>query len=950
MKAKLLVTIFLSAVCCLMANARLNPLPIDPDVRIGTLPNGLTYYIRHNSTPEHRADFFLAQRVGSINEEENQRGLAHFLEHMCFNGTKHFPGNTLISYLESIGVKFGANLNAYTSTDETVYNICEVPSTRTSALDSCLLILRDWSHDLTLDGKEIDAERGVIKGEWRQRNGAANNRLLEKAAPVIYSGSLYGHRLPIGLMDVVENFSHDALRDYYRKWYHPQNQCVIVVGDINPDHVEATIKSLWADVNRPDHDATPAPVAIPDNDRVIATVQSDPEQPNPLVQLYIKHDGTPADAEGTIAELRHDLARSLVTAMLVDRFEDIEQDPKAPFYNIGIGDMKFLLSRTKQALLMRANAKPSRETECVARFATELKRAAKHGFLPSELQRAKLDYRAKLDSDFANRNKTPNTTYARKYVRHYLDGGALPSAEQYYKMMKGVINQVDVEQVNDYIRSIVGPDNRNVVLVAYIPENSAYTLAETDMANAYTSIRESELTPYEDRIVAGTLLTEEPKAGSIIAEEDNTLFGSKIWTLSNGIKVHLRYSAHKPDQILIQGYSPGGLSQHYNPELAADYRMANDIIAISAFGDHSSTDLRRMLVGKNIRTSVSIENMEERIGASTTPADLPTALQLLYLKATDIRPDRNAFRALIENKRMKLESGSTNPTFAMGDSIHRHVYSHHPLGEKLKAADLNNVDYERVLNLYRDRFADMSDFTFYVTGDFNEDSLRTYVCRYIASLPAAGRIEQPKDINYRYVTGREHRRFTMPMETPQTIAYTFYNTNCDYNLPNVIKGHILGRLIQSTLMSDLREKRGWTYGVKAHCGLSAGMNGNDPASLIMPVYIRVSPENADSCFSIVASTVDSMSDSGNITADELNKVKSYMVKSYTDNAADNAYWITVMHMYDKFGKDMHNNYEEIVNSISPDDISEFAGQYLTPAHRIQLEMSPDTNRPAQLNH
>lgn len=934
---------FVAAACFISLaadSAKLNPLPVDPEVRIGTLDNGLTYYIRHNDTPAGRADFFLAQQVGSVDEEENQRGLAHFLEHMCFNGTKHFPGNTLIEYLESIGVKFGANLNAYTSTDETVYNICEVPAARTASLDSCLLILRDWSHDLTLDGDEIDAERGVIKGEWRQRNGAPSSRMLEKAAPVIYTGSLYGQRLPIGLMSVVDNFSHDELRDYYAKWYHPQNQCVIVVGDVNPDHIEATIKSLWADVSRPSHDAVPPVVEVPDNERIIATVQTDPEQVTPLVQLYIKHDGTPAAENGTIMELRRNLARSLVTSMLAERFNEMEQNPASPFSNIGVGDMKFLLSRTKQAFLVRAQAKPGRESEVVSALASEVKRASQHGFLPSELERAKLDYRAKLDTEFASRNKTSNTAYARKYVRHYLDGGALPSTEQYYKMMKGVINQVGVDQVNEYIRSVTGTGNRNVVLVAYLPENGAAALSDDALAAAYSSVDGNGLEPYIEHIVMSDLIAYEPEAGSIVDEKENPLFKSKVWTLSNGIKVHLRHSDERSDQILIQGYSPGGFSQHYDPQSVSDYRIANDVIACSSFGGHSSTQLRRMLVGKNVRSAVSIENMEERIGASTTPADMSVAFRLIYLKATDIRPDSNAFGALIETQRMKLLSTNTNPTFAMGDSIHRHVYNHHPLGEKLKASDLDNIDYNDILNLYRDRFSDMSDFSFYVTGNFNEDSLRTCVCRYIASLPADGRLEKPEDIGYRYVSGRLRRCFTMSMETPQTIAYTFYNNHCDYNLPNVIRGHMLGSIIQSTLLRDIREKRGWTYGVKAHCGLSAGMNGNDPASLIMPVYIRVAPENADSCFNIVASTVESMADPANISADELNKVKRYMIKSYADNLGDNAYWITVMHMYDKFKQDMNSDYESLVNGVTPEELSEFARTYLVNANRLQLEMSP----------
>ncbi len=936
---KLILTV--SLLLPLMASAaKMNKLPVDADVRIGTLPNGLTYYIRHNDTPAARADFFIAQRVGSVNEEEHQRGLAHFLEHMCFNGTKHFPGNSLIAYLESIGVKFGANLNAYTSTDETVYNICDVPTLRRSALDSCLLILRDWSHDLTLADEDIDAERGVIKGEWRQRHSTAANRMLEKASPVIYGSSLYGRRMPIGLMSVVERFPYKALRDYYQRWYYPENQCVIVVGDVNPDMVEDKIRSLWADVERPAFDVTPPKVEVPDNETVIATVQSDPEQVTPVVQIYIKHDDLPRSDVNTVLELRRDLARDLVVDMLAGRLTDLETSTGALMSNVGIGDRQFLLSRSRNALMVRALTSVGREAECVNAIAAELQRAALHGFSATELMRAKLDRRADLDAEFTRRSKTTNTQYAKKYVRHYLDGGALPSAEQYYKMMKGVMGQVGLEQVNEYIRSVVRPDCRNVVLVAYLPGNNDVALTDRKLAEAYTSVDLASLKPYVDHDISKPLLAEEPVPGRIISETADTLFGSTVWTLSNGIRLHYKKTAYAPDQIVISGYSPGGFSAGYDPALAPDYHLANDLLAASAFGGHSATDLRRMTAGKRVRVELSIGNMEERIAASTSSADMETAFRMIYLKATAPGRDDRAFNSIIENQRMKLTSQNSNPTFTMADSIHYYVYDRHPLGAKLSAADLDKVNYDRIINLHRERFGDMTDFNFYVVGDFNIDSLRSCAERYIASLPASGRREKPRDIGYHYVKGRSQMRFTTDMETPQTIAYTFYNQPCDYNLVNVIKSHIVGSLVQSALLKDLREDRGWTYSVKAHGGISAGMNGTDMSNFIMPIYIRVSPENADSTFAVVASKVDALAAQGGISDEELRKIKQYMVKSYNQSLESNGYWLTVLNMYDRFGRDMHSGYVGIVESLTPADIAEFARTILLPANRIRLEMSP----------
>lgn len=934
---KLLVLLALSPVA---ANAKLNPLPVDPEVRIGTLPNGLTYYIRNNGEPCNRADFFIAQRVGSVNEEENQRGLAHFLEHMCFNGTKHFPGNSLITYLESIGVKFGANLNAYTSTDETVYNICDVPTTRQSSLDSCLLILRDWSHDLTLADADIDAERGVIKGEWRQRQGTANNRMLEKAAPQIYKNSIYGQRMPIGLMSVVENFPYEALRDYYHRWYYPENQCVVVVGDVNPDVIEAKIKELWADVERPAFDVTPVKAVVPDNETIIATVQSDPEQVTPVVQIFIKHDNVAPEDENTINELRRELTHDLVVDMLAERYTDLETATGTLMNAVGIGDRSFLLSRQQKALMVRAATSPGREAECVNALAAELQRAAIHGFTPIELQRAKLDERASLDRQFTSRSKITNTQYAQKYVRHYLDGGALPSMEQYYKMMKGVLGQISIDDVNDYIRSIVNPDGKNVVLLAYLPGNTDNTFDEAALANAYSSVDLATLTPYEAHDINKPLLATQPVPGSIVSETTDSLFGTTVWTLSNGIKVHLKQSDKTPDQIIIAGYSPGGFSAGYDPSLAPEYHLVNDVLSAGAFGGHTATDLRRMTAGKSVSAGVSIDNMEERVMASSTPADMKTAFELLYLKATGAERDDNAFNSIIENQRMKLSSGNANPTFTMADSIHYYVYDRHPLGAKLSLDDLDKVSYDRIIDLYKDRFGDMTDFDFYILGDFNTDSLRNCVVNYLAALPSKGRMEKAQDIGYHYAQGRERMRFTTPMETPQTIAYTFFSSPCEYNLPNVIRGHAIGSLVQSKLLKDLREDRGWTYSIKAHGGVSAGMNGDDPANFIMPVYIRVSPENAEATFDIVAQTVESLADPVNISDEELLKIKQYMIKSYNQNLDDNYYWLTVLHMQDKFDRDMHSNYVDLVEALTAEDIATYARDILLPANRIQLSMSP----------
>lgn len=921
--------------------AAYNPLPRDPAVVIDTLDNGLTVILRHNDRPEGQADFFLAQRVGSVNENEDQRGLAHFLEHMCFNGTRHFPGNSLIDYLESIGVKFGANLNAYTSTDETVYNICDVPAGRTSAVDSCLLILRDWSGDLLLNDKDIDEERGVIVGEWRQRQGSANSRLLEKAIPHIYPNSPYGQRMPIGLMSVVRNFKPEVLRAYYEKWYHPANQCVIVVGDIDTDAVLAQIRKLWADVPalQPGQELAPE-IKIADNAGTIATVQSDPEQQGASVQLYIKHEGVADDAENTILELREDLAADLALSMLAERFDELEQSPEAPFTNLGIGDVKFLMSRTSRAMTVRANAKTGRTAETAALIGRELQRAARHGFTATELQRAKLDARAQIDNEFAERANVTNTQYARRYVRYFLDGGELSGAEQKYKMMRGVLGQVNLDSVNNYVSRIVRPGGYNAVVVAYVPENDAEKLTDSKLAAAYTCADSETLQPYVDTFAGKPLLAKLPAPGKIVSEKAVPQFGAKEWKLSNGARVVLKQTDYKADQVYVQAYSPGGLSQNFDPARGAEYHLLEHVLPVCGAGDMTATEIRRSLAGKRIKSDIKIDNMDESMGLNTTPADLETGLQLMYLKATDLRPDPKAFATVMENQRMRRDANRSNPVHIMGDSIHANVYGGHILGKHVTDKELDEVSYDRIMDIYRDRFKDFSDFTFYVVGAFDEDSLRRYVETYIASLPGNGRMERPRDIGYRYVPGRVDKRWATPMEVPQTICYSFYNHPCEYTLDNILTGRALSQLIKTTLRRDLREKRGWTYGIQGHIGINAGMNGDDPASLLMPVYIRVSPENADSTFAIVDATVRAMADPANINAADLEAVKSQMLKNIPDNRRDNGYWIVLMKAADQFGQDLNSDFEKTVNAMTPETVAAFARRYLVPASRMTLRMAP----------
>ncbi len=908
----------------------------DSTVRTGTLPNGLTYYIRQNNVPAGCADFFLARNVGSVVEHDNERGLAHFLEHMCFNGTEHFPGNSLISYLETLGVKFGKNLNAYTSTDETVYNICKVPTARQSAVDSCMLILRDWSCALTLADKDIDDERGVIVNEWRHRNSSAN-RMLEKALPDLYPGSLYGERMPIGKMEVVENFKPQLLRDFYRRWHRPDDEAIIVVGDINPDTIEARIKTLFGPIKAPKGSKKVPVVDVPMNENLIVSCQTDPEQPVRMIQLHFRHD-TP-ECNSATEELRAELISELLLNMLVNRFDELEADPDCPFNHMGLADRKYIMSRPAQSLMFRGLCQPGREVESLTSWYREVKRALDFGFLPSELDHAKSQFSESLDNTRRKAARKSNSDFAREYVRHYLDGGILASADAHADSITALLPTVTADDMTAALRAIANPSGRGVVILSYMPQDSV-TFTADDMRKAFLSVNDMTLTPYVDRVVDGPLLETEPIRGSITATDSLGRFDATVYTLSNGIRVLARQSSLTPGHIFIRALSPGGLSMEYADSIIPSLKMLEEVIPLSAYGRFSANDLKRRLTGKDLKVSVEIKETEEKVEAATSSENLADAFRLMYLRMTDIRPDRKAYASMVKTRSAQLRNMMRNAIQIMGDSIHRNVYNHHPLGAKTIASTVEAADYDTMLRLYRNRFADCSDFTFYITGDYDPSTLPDLLERYVASLPAAGRMEQPREMGYRYTPGNNELHFTAEMTTPQSVVYTFRHTPLDYNMSNIVTATALGRIYKSRLLAELREKRGWTYSINSHASVVPTINGIDGPTFLMPVYIKVPYGNEDETAKIVTDILTDIATNG-VTEEEVAKVRESSLRDDAESTTDNGYWLAVLKVFDKEGVDYPAEYVPAIKALNPDAIRDFAARHIIPASTMRIIMTPD---------
>ncbi|MDY6294467.1 MAG: insulinase family protein [Bacteroidales bacterium] len=914
--------------------------PADPAVRTGTLPNGLTYFVKHNNYPEHRADFFIAQRVGSLQEKESQRGLAHFLEHMCFNGTKHFPGNSLISYMESIGVKFGANLNAYTSTDETVYNISNVPTERRSALDSCFLVLADWGHDLTLDGKEIDKERGVIEGEWRMRTGA-NYRLLEKSGPQLYPGNLYGERMPIGLMSVVKNFKHKELRNYYKQWYHPANQCIIVVGDIDPDYAVSKIVELFANVKSPKNFTPVEQVVVPDNEQIISCIETDREQNLLSVRLLFKHDGLDGDDKSTTLYFQDEYIKRMISSMLNSRLSDLAHQPNAPFTTVHATDRSYMLAKSRDAFQLIGVSKSGKASETMQWMAREVERAMRHGFTQGELRRARLNYESALDKMYRERDKYSNTAYCRDFVRAYLEGEPIPSIETQNDIMRKIMNDVTLEQINAYMPRLISTTERNVVLVTFAPESETSTLpTRQGLIDAYRAGRAQQVEPYIDTLKTDHLLEVEPQAGSIVTQRTVPEFDAEEWTLSNGVKVLVKPTSIKAGEIIIAGAGPGGLSQNYNAADAASLKAINSVMALSGYGAFSSNDLKKVLAGKDAKMRTFVSKTEEGFQGSASRASLETAMQLLYLKLTSPQKDVNAFNAFLEQNRNRI-ANQNDPKFEFADSIFANVFCHHPLGaEKLTLNEIDKVNYDRIMEVYKNRFADVSDLTLYIIGDFDRDSLMMLTQKYVASLPGKGRLEKAVEIGYHLFHGDVKNYWTRKMETAQDKVYFFWTGDCPYTARNVLLAKMAGQVFTGIFRDELREERGWTYHVDTHCSVVTDQNGDDGPVTFMPLNVTVTAGKGAEARDLIEQTIKDVASHG-ISQERLDKVKKYYRKVYSEDIQDNTYWMAMMRSWVKNGVNLDKDYLHLLDSITVADVQDFVTRYINTGNRLILLMEAE---------
>ena len=916
------------------ASAQDMTLPVDANVRIGKLSNGLTYYIRHNEKPKGQADFYIAQKVGSILEEDNQRGLAHFLEHMCFNGTENFPGNKIISWLESKGVKFGQNLNAYTAVDETVYNISNVPIADVAVQDSCLLILHDWANALLLEDKEIDKERGVIHQEWRSRN-VGQMRILENVLPTMYPDSRYGYRMPIGTMEVVDNFPYKALRDYYEAWYRPDQQGIVVVGDIDVDRIEAKIKEMFSHIEMPANAPERVYFPVADNEGTIFAIGADKEQSYPIIMLDFKTEAFPNEMKGNMTYLIQKYVMDMISDMLNNRFSDLANKPDAQFAqaNANFGD--YLIAKTKSSLNFSGVAKGYDLTPVLQALYREALRAQQHGFTVGEYERAKNEYMSRLERAYNNRNDRENGQYVQEYVRHFIDNEPIPSIEDEYQLMQMIVPMLQVEMINQVLPQLITPNNR--VVLAMLPEKEGVAIpTQEEFSQAMAAVEAETLEAYVDEVKAEPLIPTLPAPGKIVAEKALDQWGATELTLSNGVKVIVKQTQFKADEIIFTASANRGTAT-LSDDNTIDIKNLDVVLSSNGLGTYTEIDLQKYLAGKQVSVGLSIDNTSTDISGQSTPKDLPTLMELLYMTMTDVTITEDEFKSLQSKFAGILRNQESNPQYQFSRDAMKSLIGN-PRSLPITSADVEAANRENILKIIHSMTTNAADFKFIFVGNIDMAAFRPLVEQYIATLPANAKkaaTKIMKDPTMEVRDGKINDTYTAKMETPQTTVVIMATGTLDYTPKNVQVASVVGQILSKRLLDTVREDMGAVYSIGASCRMSRQAGKNVSLSTQFPMK----PELKQEVLDFIAAEIDRMK--GNVTQDEVNTVIEFMVKSAVEAKEKNGSWMNAIDGWAFNGVDTFNGNVETLKSITIADVQKFLTDLMAQGNYAIVIQDPE---------
>lgn len=907
------------------------PLPVDPLVTVGTLPNGLRYYLRANGVPERRAELRLVVNAGSVLEDEDQLGLAHVVEHMAFNGTAHFAKQDIVAFMESIGMRFGPEVNASTSFDETIYML-QVPTDKPELLEKAFLILGDWAHSLSFDPAEVDKERGVILEEWRQRRGAGA-RMQEVQLPVLLHGSRYARRLPIGTVASIKTFAHDRLKAFYRDWYRPDLMAVVAVGDFDPSAVEALVRGRFGSIPRPDNPRPRPSYDVPDHDATLFAIAADKEAATASVAVY---DKLAVRDEGTAGAYRDRIVDQLVVGMLNRRLSELTQKPDPPFLAGGGGRGRFV--RTKDASTLSAMVKEDGIGRGLEGLFTEALRAARFGFAATELDRQKRDVLRSIERLAAEQGTQESSRLAAEYVRAFTQGETIPGIAFEQVLHQRFVPDISPEEVNARAREWSARAGRNRVVVVSAPEKSGLAVPDGPaLASIIASVSEKPLEPYVDTAPDRALLETPLSGGQVVKTVRKPEFGITEWVLSNGITVVVKPTDFKADEVVFRATSPGGTSLAADADYVAA-ATSSQVIAAGGAGPFSAVELRKVLSGKAVSVRPSIGETEEGLSGSASPRDLETLFQLVYLTATQPRADPTVFGILTTQMKSVLANQRATPSFAVAEALQSALYQGHFRARPMTPELVDEMSLEKSLAFYKDRFADMGDFTFVFVGSIDAAVLKPLVERYLGSLPSNRRAESWKDVGMRTARGVIERTVRKGIE-PKGQAAIMFTGPFAFSPAERAALRAMSLVLETRLRATLREDLGGTYSVS----VNAGYAKVPVARYNLGISFGCAPDRTAELLKAVRAEIDLLRSSGP-TPQQVSDAKIALVREFETNSKQNGYLLNQISLRYQYGEDLGQlfglagYYERAVTAAA---IQEAARRYLDPGNYVQVTLLPE---------
>lgn len=904
------------------------PIPFDPEVRTGVLENGLTYYIRHNEQPRERASFYIIQNVGAILEEEDQNGLAHFLEHMAFNGTQHFPGKSMLNTLEHHGIKFGRDINAYTSTDETVYNISNVPVTD-NLLDTCLLILNDWSNYLLLTEEEIDAERGVISEEWRTRRDAGF-RIRAQIAPLLYNHSKYAKRDVIGDLNVIQNFDPETLRAFYHDWYRTDLQAIAIVGDVDVDEVEKKIEALFSKIPPVEHPKERLYVEIEDNPAPNFVLATDKELQKSNISLLIRHK---KEEKPNLAKLRDKYIRSAFNQLMSARIAELVQNGDAPFLNGTVQVSGF--KHGYDLFNISATANEGEEAEALLGVLVELERVLRHGFTNSELERVKTNMQVGAEMKYKKRGQISNDAFCKSLKSVYLDQEVLLGSEFVYEFSQYAIPSLTLEEVSSQAGKWYAEMNQTIIITG--PEKEGIHIDRQKVSALFDEVKNLEIDPYKDEFTGTDLLNGTISAGGEVVEERRLEeFDAVEWKLSNGATVIHRFADFEKESIALYAFSYGGSSLYEDVDVPS-VSVVGSFVGSYGIGEYDMTSYRKVMTGSTARCNFGIGSYTETLNGTSSPKDFEEMLQLAYMRFEMPRFDMDVFENLMERNYESVKNRSVNPSTIMRDTLNHILTDGHPRVRRFDSIFLSDVDFHRIEEIYRDRITDASDFTFIIVGDIPEETAKPLVAKYIGGIKDIDRQESWKDRQVNFPEGRQKREIAIPMTEAKSTVVIKMQMDAPYTRENIIHQSILASILRLRYTEEIREKEGGTYGVSVKAGSSRLPKGK----LSLSIQFDCDPDKAEYLTSLVYKELEHIKT--HVNDDDLNKVVRNLRKNSEQSKPHNSYWMNALNAYYMTGMNALEPayFDDIVNNVTVQDIQDAAKWFLEHSDEVQVIFYPE---------